>query len=112
MQTATPTSGTLTIDQSRDNIFLIPLSANVTSVAFTNNTGKAGQYLELHFVQDTTGSRTVTGWPATVKLAGGALTLTATANKRDVVAFRQVANPADSGGAKYTEVSRSLNNAG
>ena len=109
METATPSAGVLTINQSRDNVFLIPMSANITSVVFTNGDSKKGQMIELHFVQDATGSRTLAGLPSAVKLAGGAITLTTTASKRDVLALRQVANAADSGGVKYAEISRSMN---
>lgn len=112
MQTVTPSAGTVTIDQKRDNIFLVPLAANVTAVQLINGDQKKGQYIEVHFVQDTTGSRTVTGWPASVKLAGSGITLTTTGGKRDVLALRQVANASDASGVKYTEVSRSMNNAG
>jgi hypothetical protein len=109
VQTVSPSSGVVTIDQSRDNVFLIDMSASVTSVVFTNNTGKAGQKVELHFVQDATGSRTLAGLPASVKLSGAAITLTTAATKCDVLTLRQMTNPVDAGGVKYREIARDMN---
>jgi hypothetical protein len=79
-------SGTaLTIDASSTSgwVKTITLTGNCT---FTLTGAAAGRAttLELVLTQDGTGSRTVT-WPAAVKWAGGAPTLTTTANATDRV---------------------------
>lgn len=56
------------------------LKANVTSVTMpTVTSADDGLQIIVHFLQDATGGRTVTGWPANVKFSGGSFTPTATA---------------------------------
>lgn len=93
-------SGAVVLDLSRSNVFTVALTGNVTGWSFTN-LGRSGQEVEVHFVQDATGSRTLAGADASIKLAGGTITLTTTASKRDVLRFRQIAGV-------FYEQSRSL----
>lgn len=93
-------SGTMLIDGFRANTFVATLVGNVTTLYFSNL--KPSQIIEIHFVQDATGGRTLSGVNANIKLAGGALTLTTTAGRRDIVRFRNVR------GTLY-EIGRSMN---
>lgn len=95
-------TGSVTLDVKSASVFELNLTGNVSAFAITNP-GAAGRMLELHFVQDATGSRTLGGVNANIKFAGGSLTLTTTASKRDVVRLRHV------GAGKYVEISRALN---
>ena len=82
MPTATSAAATTNIDLSTGNVFTINLGANITSLTTSN--AAVGTYL-IKFVQDATGSRTVS-FPAAWKWAGGvAPTLTTTASKLDIV---------------------------
>lgn len=93
----------LSLDLTKSLVFYVSLTANVTSWTFTGMSALSGsQQVEVHFIQDATGGRTLAGANAAIKLAGGALTLSTGANKRDIVVFRLV------NGVLY-EVSRSLN---
>lgn len=78
------------------------LTANVTS--WTLGTGKPAQIMTLEFIQDSTGGFTLSGTPANVLFAGGSITLTVTANKRDTVTLRY-----DSNASKWVEIGRALN---
>ena len=82
MPNATTASSSTSIDLSTGNVFTINLSANITSLTTSN--AAVGTYL-IKFVQDATGSRTVS-FPAAWKWAGGvAPTLTTSASKLDIV---------------------------
>jgi hypothetical protein len=82
MPTATTAAATTNIDLSTGNVFTINLGVNITT--FTTSNAAVGTYL-VKFVQDATGSRTVS-FPAAWKWAGGsAPTLTTTASKLDIV---------------------------
>jgi hypothetical protein len=82
MPTATTASSTTSLDLSTGNVFTINLSTNISTLTLTN--AAVGTYL-VKFVQDATGSRTVS-FPAAWKWAGGiAPVLTTTANKLDIV---------------------------
>lgn len=82
MPTATTAAATTNIDLSTGNVFTINLGANITTLTTSN--AAVGTYL-VKFVQDATGSRTVS-FPAAWKWAGGvAPTLTTTAFKLDIV---------------------------
>jgi hypothetical protein len=71
-----------TLDLSSGNVLTVNLGANISTLTITN--AVVGTYL-IKFVQDATGSRTVT-FPTAWKWAGGtAPTITATANKIDIV---------------------------
>jgi hypothetical protein len=79
---ATTASSTTSLDLSTGNVFTINLSTNISTLTLTN--AAVGTYL-VKFVQDATGSRTVS-FPAAWKWAGGiAPVLTTTANKLDIV---------------------------
>lgn len=94
-------SGAVTLDLTSGSVFIVNLTGNVTALAFSN-AGSTGQDIEVHFVQDATGSRTLAGINAAIKVAGGTLTLTTTAGKRDIVRFRQISGV-------FYETSRSMN---
>lgn len=82
------TSNAFTIDLSKGTHFAVSLTANVTSITFSNAYANSNfaQNFTVVLTQDATGSRTVTGWPAAVKwVSGTAPTITATANKSDMV---------------------------
>ena len=81
-QSVSSVSGVLTIDFELGNSVDVMLTEDVTSVVLENPppTGRRGR-LEIDFLQDSTGSWTVGGWPAAVKWPGGtAPTITATAD--------------------------------
>ncbi|MBI4480480.1 MAG: hypothetical protein HY651_10700 [Acidobacteria bacterium] len=79
----TVTSGsTPTFNAALGNSFKMILNQNVSSSSITN--GQGGQIITLILCQDGSGNRTMT-WPTNLKLAGGAFTLTTTANKCDVL---------------------------
>jgi len=94
-------SGTVTLDIATGSIFIVTLTGNVTSWTLSNGV-VSGEELEVHFLQDGTGSRTLAGAGGAMKLAGGALTLTTTASKRDILRFRNI-------GGQFWETSRSMN---
>lgn len=95
-------SGAVALDCSLGSVFFLSLTGNVTSFNITVPPANSGT-VEVHFIQDATGSRTLSGVNAAVKLAGGALTLTTTASKRDVLRFRY------NGTSTFYETDRSLN---
>lgn len=92
-------AGALAIDFSQGKCATVTLSGNQTSYAFSGAVG--GDFCAVVFVQDATGSRTITSAASTIKLASG-LTLTTAASKRDLVVFYF-------DGLNYCEVSRLLN---
>ena len=76
---ASPTN----INLSLGNIFTIAMGTTISSLTFTNPA--IGTYL-IKFVQDATGNREVTTWPANLKWAGGTQpTFTNAASKIDIV---------------------------
>jgi len=78
------TSTAYTIDITSAGIQLLTLTGNCT---YTFPASAAGKSFLLVQKQDATGSRTVT-WPSSVRWAGGtAPTITAAANKTDVISF-------------------------
>jgi hypothetical protein len=81
------------------------LTASVTSITFPTGTSDEldGQIISFLFVQDATGGRTVSGWPASVLLSGGSLTVTAGAFKSTHVRFQY-----EKGQTSWFEISRSL----
>lgn len=74
-------SGSVTLDFMTGNTVTIRLTGNITSLSFSNL--RTGGVYYLHFIQDATGSRTLTV-PSALKVGGG-LTLTTTANARDLL---------------------------
>jgi len=81
----------------------VSLTANITSIILPSSPAD-GQLFEIHWTQDAAGGRTISGWPASVRLQGGSFTMTAAANKTDVQIFRY--NGALS---KWAEIVRSQN---
>lgn len=79
-------------------------NSNIASITFLSRTYVVGQEMTLIFRQDSTGSRTVTGWASNIKLAYGALTLSTTANAVDVVRFRY-------DGTNWQEIARKIQDA-
>jgi len=76
---ASPTN----INLSLGNIFSVAMGTTISSLTFTNPA--IGTYL-IKFVQDATGNREVTTWPANLKWAGGtAPTFTNAGTKIDIV---------------------------
>ncbi len=79
-------SGEVAFDMANGNFFSVSLTANVTSISFANVPATGVVPITIEFVQDATGGRTVTGWPAAVKWSGGsAPVITAAANAVDVL---------------------------
>lgn len=81
-------SNAFTIDTSQGTHFDVSLTANVTGITFSNLLASSlwSQNITMFLKQDATGGRTVSGWPAAVKWPGGTPpTITATANKTDIV---------------------------
>jgi len=67
---------------------VVTLTGNITAVALTRGETllRRGGVLWLRFTQDGTGGRTVGGWPASVRWAGGtAPTITTTASRSDLI---------------------------
>lgn len=85
-------------------VYRVVLTANVTAWAISNGVSDAAQEISIHFIQDSGGSKTLAGAGGNIVLAGGALTLSTGANKRDIIKFQW--NSTDS---KWYEVSRSMN---
>lgn len=85
-------SGAVTFDIENSNVFQVTLSENVTAITISNPSA-TGNYCEIgiRLVQDGTGSRTVAGWPASVKWPGGSSpTITTAANSVDWIYLRTV----------------------
>jgi hypothetical protein len=97
-------SGIVAVEPLKTNVQLLTLTGNITSLTVSLSPFPPnGHTLELHFVQDGTGSRTLAGVGSTLKFAGAAApTLTTTANRRDIFRFRYY-------GGTYYEASRSMN---
>jgi hypothetical protein len=101
--TTSSQSGAVSIDLSANCAHIVTLTGNATGLTFANP-ASSGSQIELHLVQDATGSRTLAGPNASIKWAGGvAPTLSTTANRRDIFTFRNV------GGSTFYETSRSMN---
>lgn len=79
-------SGTVFLDHRNGHILTATLTGNWSTVSFITTHAIRGEQVTLVLAQDTTGGRTIT-WPSTVKLAGGALALSTTANAIDVIRF-------------------------
>lgn len=79
-------SATPTIDCSVGNSYVVTMTANITSISFSNVPAAGKVFsLTMFLTQGGTGSYTVT-WPASVKFAGGtAPTLTTTVGKTDII---------------------------
>jgi hypothetical protein len=79
-------SATPTISCAAGNSYAVTMTANITSITFSNVPAAGNVFtLTMFLTQDGTGSRTVT-WPGAVKWPGGAApTLTTTINKTDII---------------------------
>jgi hypothetical protein len=93
-------SGAVTLDLDDGLLFVLNLTGNVTSFAFSNPPAE-GREVEVHFVQDGNGDRTLAGVNASIRLAAGDLVLSTIGGRRDVLRFRRI-------GSVYWETSRSL----
>lgn len=83
--TTVAAAGTTTINLTLSNCFKVTLGANIATLTVSNWTASKGQPVTIRFLQDGTGGRTV-AFPAGWKWPGGvAPTITATANKTDIV---------------------------
>ena len=81
----TLSSGTLTFDCATGNYFAVPLTGNVTTVAFSNVPSSIPFPLTIKLTQDATGGRTVAGWPSAKWPGGVAPIITAAANSVDII---------------------------
>lgn len=85
LNTASTAAASTTIDCSVGNVFTVTMSANITSLTFTNIPASGRAYsLTLILQQDSSGGRSVT-WPSSVKWAGGTAPTLSGANKTDIV---------------------------
>jgi len=86
-QTISYNSATTTVDWKLGNKAVMTFGAgNITTFAFTNPTNPCNVLIKI--IQDGTGSRTVTGWDADIKWAGGtAPTLSTALNSIDIISF-------------------------
>jgi len=77
----------LTLNANNGNFQRLTLTGNITSITMTVPTSGIGRF-QFKFIQDGTGSRTVTGWPAAVQWPGGtAPTFSTAASSEDIVSF-------------------------
>jgi hypothetical protein len=97
---ASVTGGTLDISAYLSGNVLVTIGANVSTVTFPSAAVYAGRHLQLQMSNG--GTFTVAGWPASVKLSGGAFSLTAVLGKRDTLTFY-------CDGTNFWEVARAQN---
>ena len=88
-ETDTSNSGSITLDFSADQNFVLTLTGNVTLA--NPSTEAVGQSGFIAFIQDGTGSRTVTLGTDYETAAGAGLSLTSTASATDLVPYLVVA---------------------
>ena len=88
-ETDTSNSGSITLDFSADQNFVLTLTGNVTLA--NPSTEAVGQSGFIAFIQDGTGSRTITLGTDYETAAGAGLTLTSTASATDLVPYLVVA---------------------
>lgn len=69
--TASIASGTLTIDWQAGPDQTVSLTENVSTITFSNVPTNRPRVISIRLKQDTTGGRTVGGWPAAVNWEGG-----------------------------------------
>jgi hypothetical protein len=94
-------SGAITADLTSGALQLITLTGNVTSFAINQVSGDTSE-CEIHFIQDATGSRTLAGFAAAIKWAGGvAPAWSTTAGYRDIIRFRVLSGT-------FYEIARSI----
>ena len=96
-------AATITLNPANGESIRITLGA--TSITTVNaSSGYPGEHMTVQVIQDATGGRSISGWSASFKLAGGSYTPTATANKRDVLTFVW-----DNTNSVWVEQARSMN---
>jgi hypothetical protein len=84
-QSITASGASLSIDLSLGWVINLTLSANVTSIAFTNPPA-SGKFLRVPFNISSTGSFSMTGWPGTTIWSGGnPPTITSGSGKKDTI---------------------------
>ena len=88
-ETDASNSGSVTLDFSADQNFVLTLTGNVTLA--NPSTEAVGQSGFIAFIQDGTGSRTITLGTDYETAAGAGLTLTTTASATDLVPYLVVA---------------------
>ena len=93
-------ASTISWDVSTSPVAKVTLGVNRTLGAATN--AQAGQFVSILFIQDGTGSRTITFNAAYEHTEDTAPTLTTTASKGDLFVYRY-------NGSKFLEVGRNLN---
>ena len=93
-------ASTISWDVSTSPVAKVTLGGNRTLGAATN--AQAGQFVSILFIQDGTGSRTITFNAAYEHTEDTAPTLTTTASKGDLFVYRY-------NGSKFLEVGRNLN---
>lgn len=76
-------ASSIVIDASNTQTAVITLTGNITGI--TINNASAGRKLRFVFIQDSSGSHTLAGWPSSVKFAGGSFTITSTASKTSII---------------------------
>jgi alkaline phosphatase len=91
---------TIAWDVSTSPVAKVTLAGNRTLGAATN--AQTGQFISILFIQDGTGSRTITFNAAYEHTEDTAPTLTTTASKGDLFVYRY-------NGSKFLEVGRNLN---
>lgn len=95
-------SGTLDLSAaSHGSAFRAAVNGNITSIVFPA-TPSDGDEFKLQLINS--GAFTVAGWPASVRLAGGAFTLTPVATKADALTFKYA-----TGDSKWWEMARAQN---
>lgn len=100
-------ASTLTLDPASGESMRLTLGATAVGAAgIAAGTGYPGEVIRVEIIQDATGSRVLTqaAFSTSWVFAGGAYTVTATANKRDVLTFVW-----DAVASKFYEVSRATN---
>ena len=85
-RSAVTSTATTTLNCSLTNNFVITMTTNISTLAFSNVPVSGNVYnLTMFITQDGSGNKTL-AWPASVKWAGGtAPTITAAANKTDII---------------------------
>lgn len=88
ISTVAPSAGTVTLDLAVSRNFIVNLTGNVTTLTLSNVPGSGVVDIDIDFVQDATGGRTVS-LPASFKALGGSDTVVdATANKVTVLSAK------------------------
>ena len=101
-----PAAATISIDPTIGKLIRLTLSATaINAGGISISAGSKGDVIHLSVIQDTT-ARTLTqaNFSSSFVFAGGTYTVTATANKRDILTFSW-----DSVANKWFEVSRAVN---